>query len=120
MNERIKEVRNRLGFTQTEMAQRLGIANNTITAYEAGRRIPSTAIITSICREFNVNEEWLLNGTGEMFNELSNEEMAARLVGRLFATKDPFIVNTLKAIGSLTPDQWAILKEIAEQLKKEE
>ncbi len=119
MNERIRQVRKALKLTQTEFGERLGVAGNTITNYENSMRNPSTAVITSICREFNVNEDWLLNGNGPMFNELSDEELAARYVGRLFAAKDPFIVNTLKAIGSLTPDQWTLLKEMAEKLKGE-
>lgn len=66
MNNRIKEVRMRRGFNQEEFANRLGVTKSAVSGYETGRRIPTEAIIRSICREFQVNEEWLRFGKGEM------------------------------------------------------
>lgn len=70
MKDRIKQLRTELEYTQEEFAKRLGLARNSIANYEIGRREPTNAIITSICREFNVNEEWLRTGEGEMFRQL--------------------------------------------------
>ena len=70
IGERIKSIREKLGITQEEFSQRLGTTRNTITNYEANRRMPMDATIKSICREFNVNYEWLKNGEGEMFDAL--------------------------------------------------
>lgn len=67
MQTRIKEVRKSLKLTQTEFGKRIGVKGNTITGYETGTRSPSDAIIISICREFNVNEEWLRTSKGSMF-----------------------------------------------------
>lgn len=67
MNGRIKELRKQLKLNQNEFAKKIGLAPNTITNYETGRRNPSDAIIFSICREFNVNKEWLCTGEGDMF-----------------------------------------------------
>lgn len=77
MNERLKQLRKALNLTQTEFAERLGTVQNTITGYESGRRNPSNPVIAAICREFNVNQEWLVNGTGEMFAPESNDELEA-------------------------------------------
>ena len=38
-----------------------------MTQYEIGRNEPGDAVLSLICREFNVREEWLREGTGEMF-----------------------------------------------------
>ena len=75
MNTRIKKVRNTVGLTQTEFGKKIGSARNTIANYENGDRNPSNSVIISICREFNVNEDWLRTGNGEMFKEspLRNE-----------------------------------------------
>ena len=75
MNTRIKKVRNTVGLTQTEFGKKIGSARNTIANYENGNRNPSNSVIISICREFNVNEDWLRTGNGEMFKEspLRNE-----------------------------------------------
>ena len=67
IGDRIKELRKALGINQTDFATRIGSVQNTITGYETGRREPSNQVITLICREFRVSEEWLRNGTGDMF-----------------------------------------------------
>jgi len=69
VKERIKQLRKKLELTQQVFSERIGIKRNTIAMYEMGKTIPSDQTILSICREFNVNEEWLRNGTGEMFNK---------------------------------------------------
>ena len=77
MNERIKKLRKALDLTQTEFANRIGSVQNTITGYETGRRIPSNQVIALICREFNVNEEWLRTGSGEMFSPAPSGSLEA-------------------------------------------
>ena len=66
LGERIKKVRKREDLTQQEFADRLGMKRNSIAQVESGRNTSDQTII-SICREFGVNEEWLLTGEGEMF-----------------------------------------------------
>lgn len=66
MNNRIKKIRETLNLTQEEFGKKIGTARNTIANYESGNRKPSNAIITSICREFDINEEWLRYGIGDM------------------------------------------------------
>ena len=69
MNERIKKLRNSLDLTQQEFANRLNIKRNTLANYEVGRNIPIDAVVSLICREFKVSEQWLRTGEGEMFVE---------------------------------------------------
>lgn len=69
MNERIKQVRKHAGLTQQAFADRLGLKQNTIAVIESGKQGTSNQVIVAICREFNVNEEWLRTGAGEMFRE---------------------------------------------------
>lgn len=67
MDKRLKQLRKALDLTQQEFADRLNIKRNTIANYETGRNEPVGSIFALICREFGVSEEWLRNGTGEMF-----------------------------------------------------
>lgn len=69
MDKRLKQLRKTLDLTQQEFADRLGVKRNTIANYETGRNEPVGSIFALICREFGVSEEWLRNGTGEMFVE---------------------------------------------------
>lgn len=66
MNNRIKEARMRRGISQEEFAKKLGVTKSAISGYETGRRVPTEAIIRSICREYQINEEWLRYGKGQM------------------------------------------------------
>ena len=67
MNSRIKKLRKELDLTQEKFGARISVKGNTVAQWESGRNEPPDSAITFICREFNVREEWLRNGTGEMF-----------------------------------------------------
>lgn len=67
MKERVKTLRKELKLTQTEFGEKLGRNVRTIQYYEAGNRQIDSATIKLICSVYNVNPDWLLNGTGEMF-----------------------------------------------------
>lgn len=71
MNERLKELRKTLKLTQQEFADRLNIKRGAIANYEIGRNAPIDAVISLICKEFSVNEDWLRNGSGAMFKDRS-------------------------------------------------
>jgi len=78
IGERIKELRNALGLTQPQFGERMNATQNTIGRYEVNIVTPSSAAISLICRVFNVNENWLRTGEGEMFIE-KDETLLAKL-----------------------------------------
>jgi repressor LexA len=67
MNERVKELRLSLGLNQEEFSNKLKLARSHISSIERGARNVTERLVSDICREFNASEEWLKNGTGEMF-----------------------------------------------------
>lgn len=70
MNERLKEVRLSLGLSQEEFGVKIGIKSRAhISLLEGGSRNLTDRIINDICSAYLVNEEWLRNGTGNMFVE---------------------------------------------------
>jgi transcriptional regulator with XRE-family HTH domain len=74
IGERVLHLRKEvLKISQEGFGKSLGITKGSISKIEAGLNNPSSAIVTSICREYNVNEEWLRNGTGEMFKPDSDD-----------------------------------------------
>ncbi|MDP1394429.1 helix-turn-helix transcriptional regulator [Lysinibacillus capsici] len=68
MYTRIKEIRNALSMNQTEFAQHLGLSQSTLAMIEVGKRTFNDKHIKIICSTFNINEDWLRTGKGEMFN----------------------------------------------------
>ena len=117
MNKRIKELRKALNLTQNELGSRIGMTPNTITNYETGRRVPSNQVIFSICREFNVNEDWLRTGNGDMFNPISEDEELDLYVGRISGGTDEFKKNLIKTLCKLSEDEWDVLKKIISEMK---
>lgn len=83
VGSRIKEVRDFFDLTQQEFADRLRIKRGAVANYELGRNAPIDAVISLICREFNVREAWLRDGTGEMFEQLTEDEDRSRFFGSL-------------------------------------
>ena len=65
IGSRIKAVRKALNLTTTKFGERIGIKNPSVSMIETGKSNPSDRTILSICREFNVNENWLRTGEGE-------------------------------------------------------
>lgn len=81
--ERIKALRKALSLNQTEFGQKIGIKQTTVAAYETGIRTPLDPIILSICKEYDVNEEWIRNGTGSMFLEKDTDQEFAEAINQI-------------------------------------
>lgn len=117
MNERIKKLRRTLDLTQQEFADKIGIKRNSLANYETGRNTPIGAIVVSICREFNVNEEWLRNGTGEMFLPTDRNADIARLTKQLpDEESDSFKNRLISILSNLSVEEWQYLEKRAKEL----
>lgn len=60
---RLKEVRERLGLSQTEVAKKLGVTRQAYNHYEHGKRDPDTAMLQQIADLYNVSTDYLLSKT---------------------------------------------------------
>lgn len=69
INDRIKQVRTALNLTQQEFAEQILIAQGSLGEIENGRRNVNKRVLQIICTKFGVNEDWLKNGIGEMFDD---------------------------------------------------
>lgn len=117
LQDRIKYLRKELNLTQQEFADKIGSKRNTVAKYEIGANSPSAAIITSICREFNVNKEWLLTGKGETFNKLTKSEQAAKAIGKILNTDDEIVLNTFIALAEMPESFWDDVKDFIDKIK---
>lgn len=75
MKERVKELRKKLGLTLEKFGEKLGVTKQTVSRIENGVNSLTDQMFKSICREFNVNEEWLRSGYGDMFNPSPPDEL---------------------------------------------
>lgn len=67
MYNRIKIIRKKEGLTQKEFAHRIGIAQTTLSELERGTRELPERYIKAIVNEFDVNYEYITNGTGDVY-----------------------------------------------------
>ena len=68
MGTKIKDLREKAGMTQTELADKLGLSKSVISAYEKGIRNPSFKILPLLAQTFNVTELYFFE-KGEWQNQ---------------------------------------------------
>ena len=126
MKERIRVLRKELGLNQSDFGNKIGVKQGTVAGYESGARTPLDTVIASICREFNVNENWLRTGEGEMFEQMTEQEKILKYTALLLNDKDSVVANAIQTLivtyEQLDDTSKATLEKIAlqyiENLKK--
>ena len=68
--ERLRAIRKELNLTLEKFGDKLGVQRSAISKIELGDRSLTDQMIKSICREFNVSYDYLVDGTGDMFSDL--------------------------------------------------
>lgn len=120
MEDRIKELRKALGLNQTDFGSKIGVKQAAIAAYEGGIRNPLDTVVLSICKEFNVSEEWLRNGIGEMFIERTKDQKIADFMGDIFLEEEEsFKRRFVSMLADMDEDQWDLLAKMAASLLEE-
>lgn len=58
--DRLKELREKTGLSQDDLADRLGIGHAQMNRYEQGKNDPGTEILVALARELNTTTDYLL------------------------------------------------------------
>lgn len=66
IGSRLKYARKLRGISQDSLSEQLGFSRGVITNIEHNKTVPSQLVLNGICQILNINEEWLLTGSGEM------------------------------------------------------
>jgi transcriptional regulator with XRE-family HTH domain len=72
VHDRIKELRSALALSQTEFAYQTGISHSLLTKIEAGDNPPTNKVLAKIIDKWQVSQDWLISGKGEMAFEKSD------------------------------------------------
>jgi len=103
INDRIKSIRNSLNLTQTKFAERIAISTSYLAAIELGNKRAHERVVRLIINEFNISEQWLTAGKGEMYNTDWDASLAK--VTTLFKSLSPEVqacaVEQLDALSDL-------------------
>lgn len=117
MNERIKQVRLSTKLSQTEFAEKILVSRSAVCKMESGENSPSEQTVKLICQEFNVNEDWLRTGNGEMFVELSKDEQISAMLGEIQRLGDEnFKYRLVSALCKLSESDWTALENLVDMI----
>lgn len=117
MNERVRELRKYLGLTLEKFGEPLGVTKTAISRLENGVNGITDQMVKSICREYNVNEEWFINGTGDMFTEIDRDDQLMRWAASVLKDdSDSFRKRFVTMLSSLSVDEWQFLEDKARML----
>lgn len=117
--QRLHELRKSLNLTLEKFGKSLGVGKTAISKIENGENNLTDQMLLSICREYNVNEEWLRNGTGEMFIQLTRNQIITDFAGDIIKEDDTFKKRLIEALAKLNENEWAVLEKLAQELTKE-
>ena len=83
MVNRIKEIRQKIFVSQSNMEDCLSLSRNTLSAYERGKAFFKPHTLQLLSSKYNVNINWLLTGKGNMLlsddDSINNDELIKQL-----------------------------------------
>ena len=109
--ERVKEIRKALDLT----LEKVGVKKQTVSRIENGINNVTEQMVLSICREFNVNYDYLVNGEGEMFDDLPQTVLDELCVQY---DCDGFDRVLIEEYLKLSADDKQVLKDFIKRLSK--
>lgn len=117
MNNRIRKLRKELNLTLDKFGEKIGLKKSSLSQIENGRCAITEQTIKSICREFNVNENWLRTGEGDPHIQMSEEEELMQWAGRVLSKQNSdFQHRFVKMLMGLTDEQWQIFEDKVREL----
>lgn len=123
IGERIEILRKDLSMSRRVFGERLGVSESVIVNIEYDRlKRPDQkeSLYKLICKEFNVNEEWLRTGNGEMFIQLTRDQLITDFAADLIMENDTFKKRLVEALAKLDESEWDVLEKLAESLIKKD
>lgn len=115
--ERIRELRKKhLKMSMEVFGKRLGVSRDTINNIELNRLArpeQKMSLYKLICSEFTISEEWLLNGTGDMYADDKTEYDT--LIDRVMTGQNEFAKNIFKTFALFDEADWEALRRMIEK-----
>lgn len=75
IGQKIQTIREKLGMTQAEFANRIGISRTHVSNLESDVSQPSNALLRFICKEYGVREDWVRYGVEPIFEAEKKQEV---------------------------------------------
>lgn len=115
MNKRLKILRTELDLSQAEFSNKLSIAQSTYAVLESGKTALRDRHIKLICSTFNVSEEWLREGKGDMFVTNINQQLGVELA-KIFNRGDNLTKKLILGLSELDESEIEVVKILVDGL----
>ena len=96
--KRVRELRKALNLSGEKFGEQIGIKRNTLSQIETGKNNLTEQLLKSICREFNVNEDWLRTGNGDMFFSSPYEKEFTEVFSNLAPATQQYLLLMAKEL----------------------
>ncbi|MBO5147029.1 MAG: helix-turn-helix transcriptional regulator [Lachnospiraceae bacterium] len=117
VNDRVKKIRKAEELTLEKFGARLGVGKVAISLIENGKNSVTDQMIKSICREFNVREEWLRDGTGPM-RPIIDEDVEYGQICANLGISDKRAKQIIMNYGKFSPEDkelfWNFINKLVE------
>jgi transcriptional regulator with XRE-family HTH domain len=128
MDKEIKEIADRIKYLrkdilklkQHEFANALGLKQNNISNIERGENRLTKKNIDLISFIYNINPEWITNGSGDIFLDLNEEENFYTKVGALLFENNRFKKRVLIQLLSLNKEDWEKIEDLINKFSSED
>lgn len=98
-------------MTQDAFASKIDLSRSNLGNIEIGRIAVTERVISSICRVFNVSEDWLKTGNGDPFIPMSREEQIEDFMGDVLREEPTFKRRLISALAKLSDEDWIMLEK---------
>ncbi len=122
----IRELRKAQGIKQSELAEKIGVSQKTISSWEIGRTEPTMKDVSAMCKLFDVSVDQLVGTKARSVGKISYEDILVRIQTldlpelRELAQIIRETITTKEQIAQLTrmqAEQEKRLREYAEKIK---
>lgn len=119
LGSRIRFIRSQSGYNQTEFGDKIGAAQNTVSAWEKDKVVPADTAMVSICRTFNISEEWLRTGEGPMEVQRPKDEVIMKFFNSVLEDQpESMRKRFISSLAAFTPEDWENAAALMQKLVK--
>ncbi|EGT3656552.1 helix-turn-helix domain-containing protein [Clostridioides difficile] len=118
IKDRIKEIREDAGLSQKDFGSKVKLSRSQISCYEKGIRDATDRSIKDICREFNVNENWLRFGEGEKYSINEKDSLLAEVLAEITISDNIPIKEIIIKLCELDEEYLDLINKLIDGLLK--
>ncbi|EIS9401962.1 helix-turn-helix domain-containing protein [Clostridioides difficile] len=118
IKDRIKEIREDAGLSQKDFGSKVKLSRSQISCYEKGIRDATDRSIKDICREFDVNENWLRFGEGEKYSINEKDSLLAEVLAEITISDNMPIKEIIIKLCELDEEYLDLINKLIDGLLK--